>query len=119
MKPLMTLLLAGLCTGLAAQISRHTTGSWNKPAQRTGLYQPGKVAMQPTTPLRTQSSARPFDTSNRSAPSSLSQQTGSSRVYRAPVVAKPMLDPDSAASRIVNGEPTPVSGAAAAETSGK
>ncbi len=119
MKLMAALLLAGLCTGLAAQISRHTAGSWNKPAQRTKLYQPGKVAMQPTTPLRTPSSTRPFDMSNRSAPSSLSQQTGSSRVYRAPVVAKPMLDPDSTASRVVNGEAAPVSGAKIPESSGK
>ena len=111
MKQTIILLLACFCTGLAAQISQHSSSAWNRPAQRTRTYQPGKVAMQPTAPLRTQSSARPFDTSNTTAPSNLSQQTRSSRVYRAPVVAKPLLDPDSTASRVINGEPAPVSGA--------
>ena len=118
MKMLTTFLLACLCAGLAAQISQRPA-AWNTPAQRTRTYQPGKVAMQPTAPLRTQSSTRPFDTSNRSAPSTLSQQTTSTRIYRAPVVAKPLLDPDSTASRVINGEPAPVSGAKTADTSGK
>ena len=81
------------------------------PSQSSGSYTPGKVTLPPSQPLKTQSTARTYDRTNLQSPSSLSKQTGTSRTYQTPAVAKPLLEPDSATSKVINGEAVPVSGA--------
>lgn len=107
-----------LCAGASAQTTRtHGSllsprgGNHSMPSQSSGSYTPGKVTLPPSQPLKTQSTARTYDRTNLQSPSSLSKQTGTSRTYQTPAVAKPLLDPDSTTSKVINGEAVPVSGA--------
>ncbi len=118
-------LLMFLCAGSPAQAAgthgallSSRPGNFRTFSQRSTSYTPGKVTMPPASSLKTPSTTRTYDSTNRQSPSYRSKQTGTSRTYQAPAVAKPLLDPDSTSSRVINGEAVPVSGARQAKTAG-